>query len=165
MAINPFTHIALTIGKVFVVAIFLSSAFTRVARFDKTTGGSSGKALQSRLEQIEWIDIENEWIPNLVLAQAGIEFFGSALMLANIKFGASVLLSYVVPLTLLMHNFWDEVPGTAAEESQKDHFFKSMSVAGGLILFLLAKLPDPVHDEGIFSAAGATSTSGRKKVN
>ncbi|MEW6055469.1 MAG: DoxX family protein [Bdellovibrionota bacterium] len=76
--------------------------------------------------------------PLLRMAAAMTELSGAASLFFNLKpkWGASALAAFLVPTTLLFHDFWNYKEG-AERDQQKIHFMKNISIFGGLIDVLL----------------------------
>ncbi len=58
------------------------------------------------------------------------------------RFGALALLLFLVPVTLIMHNFW-AIEDAAAAQEQMINFMKNVSITGA-VLFILAVGPGPI---------------------
>ncbi|WP_116126884.1 DoxX family membrane protein [Lewinella sp. IMCC34183] len=52
----------------------------------------------------------------------------------RMRLGAVLLLIYWVPLTFIVHDFWDETAGTEAYRLQSLFFMKNLAIMGGLLL-------------------------------
>ncbi|NJB87584.1 putative oxidoreductase [Lewinella marina] len=63
-------------------------------------------------------------------------FFGGLMVLLGyrMRLGAILLLVYWVPLTFIVHDFWEEVPNTEAYRLQSLFFMKNLAIMGGLLL-------------------------------
>ncbi|MBX7067242.1 MAG: DoxX family membrane protein [Parachlamydiales bacterium] len=75
--------------------------------------------------------------PVLLLVGLLMELFGSLSILLGFKekLGAWLLVLFLIPTTIIMHQFWF-VDG-AMREQQLAHFLKNMAILGGLIVVLL----------------------------
>ncbi len=75
--------------------------------------------------------------PILLLVATLMELFGALLVLLGIKekFGAFLLIAFLIPVTLIMHQFWF-VEGMMREQ-QLAHFFKNLAILGGLLIIML----------------------------
>ena len=51
------------------------------------------------------------------------------------RFGAFLLLVFLVPVTLVMHDFWN-VSDSAQAAMQRAHFFKNTALAGATLLIM-----------------------------
>lgn len=52
----------------------------------------------------------------------------------RMRLGAILLLIYWVPLTFIVHDFWQEEPGTVDYRLQSLFFMKNLAIMGGLLL-------------------------------
>ena len=57
----------------------------------------------------------------------------------NARFGAFLLLLFLIPVTVIIHNFWDQIGPLRAEELVQ--FWKNTGIAGGLFLLLAYNSP------------------------
>jgi uncharacterized membrane protein YphA (DoxX/SURF4 family) len=133
--------------------IFLFAAAEKVLNWDWSlqyllNGLCSWYTATSNLPAAQ--DIFSLMIPNghflLILAMA-IEAVGGLMVLFGVKprFGAFLLLLFMVPTTILMHAFWMIPPPDQAV--QMIMFFKNISIMGGLLILLACggkeKAPKP----------------------
>ena len=72
----------------------------------------------------------------LLSVAVGLELVGGILVLLGLyaRWGALALLAFLVPVTLIMHNFWT-LPEAEAMK-QMINFMKNVSIAGGLLMVL-----------------------------
>jgi putative oxidoreductase len=79
------------------------------------------------------------WTPFLLLLATLIEILGGLSILLGYKekIGATFLALFLIPTTVIMHQFWF-VDGNL-RELQLVHFLKNLAILGGLILFILAE--------------------------
>lgn len=77
------------------------------------------------------------WTSVLLLIATLLEFGGGLLVLLGIreKLGAGLLLVFLLPTTLLFHQFWFIEGG--ARELQTVMFLKNLAIMGGLIMVML----------------------------
>lgn len=77
------------------------------------------------------------WTPLLLIAATLFEMVGGLLLLLGMKekLGASLLILFLIPATLLMHAFWLHEGGV--RELQTIMFLKNLAILGGLLLVLL----------------------------
>jgi putative oxidoreductase len=78
-----------------------------------------------------------------------LEISGGLLVLLGwyTRFGALALLLFIVPVSLIMHNFWTIEEGPQRME-QMISFMKNVSISGGLVM-VLALGPGPVSLDGL----------------
>jgi len=77
------------------------------------------------------------WTPLILIAATLSELVGGLLLLLGFKekLGASLLILFLIPATILMHQFWFfETPD---KELQSAMFLKNLAILGGLVLVLL----------------------------
>jgi putative oxidoreductase len=111
------------IGRILVSVIFLSSGFVKVAMFSPMTGYMVAKHVP---------------LPAVALGfAAAVEILGGLAVLLGFqaRLAAWVLFFYLIPTTLLFHNFW--AMSGAEQMDNQIHFFKNVAIMGGL-LFLTA---------------------------
>jgi putative oxidoreductase len=86
----------------------------------------------------EWIRYTQIPLPALVLGLANtIEVVGAVLLIIGFKtrWAALVIALYLIPVHLVIHNFWAVDPSERA--SQIEHFGKGMMIIGGLLFVFL----------------------------
>jgi putative oxidoreductase len=74
-------------------------------------------------------------VPEFLLAIATVlELVGAVSVVVGFKarWGAVALLIFLVPVTLVFHNFW-AVPG-AQQQMEMANFLKNLAIAGGLLI-------------------------------
>lgn len=77
-------------------------------------------------------------LATLVVPLAGVlACVGGVMVLLGYRarFGAFLLLLFLVPVTLVMHDFWN-VSDAAQAATQRAHFFKNTSLAGATLLLM-----------------------------
>ena len=87
--------------------------------------------------------------PTLLVVGTIIEILGGLLVLLGIqvRFGAFILCVFLIPVTLLFHNFW-ALTGTE-QQVQIAMFLKNLSIfGGGLVLLAFGKGPKKIKVEG-----------------
>jgi putative oxidoreductase len=117
------------LGRLCLSLIFVASAVGKMADWETPARMIADKGLPA---------------PDAFLSMAIVlEFVGGVLVLLgfNARFGAVALLLFLVPVTLIMHNFWS-VQDAAARQEQMINFMKNVSIAGG-VLIVLALGPGP----------------------
>jgi putative oxidoreductase len=108
------------IGRVALGSIFLISGFGKLAAWSGTAAYAGSKGVSVSL---------------LAIATA-LELLGAISVVLGFKarWGALALLIFLVPVTLVFHNFW----GVPAQQQQLElvNFLKNLSIAGGLLIVL-----------------------------
>ncbi len=81
--------------------------------------------------------------PILLLVATLFELLGGLSVLLGVKekWGAVMLLLFLIPATILMHPFWF-VEGSA-RELQLSHFLKNSAIVGGLLMIFLRGVEKP----------------------
>ena len=112
----------LLIGRCLISALFLLAGINKIFNFDRYLQSMTEKGLP---------------VPSFLLIGAIIFLIlGSILIIIGYKsrIGALLLLLFLIPTTLLFHNFWDLSGDQAAQE--QINFMKNLSLMGGLIVLL-----------------------------
>jgi putative oxidoreductase len=76
------------------------------------------------------------WLPVLLLIAVAFKILCSLLIIIGwkVRFGAFLLILFLIPTTVLMHHFWTIVG--AEREMELIMFLKNLSIFGGLLLLL-----------------------------
>lgn len=109
-------------GRIALGAIFLLSAMGKLSNWSGTAGFAASKG-----------------VPQALLAGAtALELLGALSLLAGLKtrWGAIALVVFLVPVTLVFHNFW-AFQGPE-QQQQMIHFMKNLAIAGGLLTLYAA---------------------------
>jgi uncharacterized membrane protein YphA (DoxX/SURF4 family) len=72
--------------------------------------------------------------PQLVLLAGVTEVLGSILVLLGVEAGATLLILFLIPTSVIMHNFWDMPPASQQFQAELIHFQKNLAILGGLLL-------------------------------
>jgi uncharacterized membrane protein YphA (DoxX/SURF4 family) len=139
--------ISFILARFFLSAIFLLAGFAHIADFDGMES-SLTNALYSIAEHSAgkvWIQRLVEelmpLVPLLSILALVCLVVGGILVLLGIKykFGALLLIAFIVPVTLIMHHFY--FLDGPIRQLEMANFWKNLAVLGGLILLTL-------HSEG-----------------
>lgn len=117
-------HILDLIGRVFLSVIFLFEAYDSIRYFKET--------------KVQMAEFGLVWQQDMLLGTAifGLLLGGTLLLLGyRATFGAILLLLYWVPVTLLVHDFWNKPPAMLRLESII--FMKNLAIAGGLLIMIV----------------------------
>uniref|UniRef100_A0A7S3QS12 DoxX family protein n=1 Tax=Dunaliella tertiolecta TaxID=3047 RepID=A0A7S3QS12_DUNTE len=129
---------------------FMIAAISIVGQFDKETGGTAMRWVSPKLDQcLDRMErftgfrppVEKGQYPQILLAASTTYFFGSVLLMANVRFGASILLMALTLTSLVMHNFWDYSHDPLQQQAETAQFMKNIGIAGGLIYYLATSEP------------------------
>lgn len=109
-------------GRVLLSAIFISSGISKIFNWEGTAGymASAGMPL----------------VPLFLLGAIGIEILGGLSVLLGLfpRLGALALAGFLVPTTLIFHNFW--AFAGQMRELQMISFMKNLAILGGLLIVL-----------------------------
>ena len=107
-------------GRVLISVIFLLSGVSKIMDWSGTAQLMAGQGLPL--------------VPLFLGAAIVIEIAGglSVLLGWNARWGAWLLFLYLIPTTLVFHNFW--VLSGAEQQTQLVNFLKNLSIMGGLLL-------------------------------
>ncbi len=111
------TGVTLLAARIGIGVIFLVSGFGKVAGWSGAVAHAGSKG-----------------VPAILLAGAtALEIFGAVSLLAGWKtrWGAAALIVFLVPVTLVFHNFW-AAQGTELQ-LQMIQFLKNVAIGGGLL--------------------------------
>jgi putative oxidoreductase len=108
------------LGRIALGAIFIISALGKIAGWRGTVGYAGSKGVPEFL---------------LVVATA-LELLGgiSVVLGLRARWGAVALLVFLVPVTLVFHNFWAVPP--EQQQMQMVNFLKNLAIAGGALIVL-----------------------------
>lgn len=112
------------VGRVLISLVFLGSGFMKVAAFSQMKLLLQSKGVP---------------LPAVALAiAAAIEILGGLAVLTGFKtkIAAWILFVFLIPTTLLFHNFWT-TQGMERMDNQA-HFMKNVAILGGLLLLAAA---------------------------
>jgi len=75
-------------------------------------------------------------VPVFLVLAIGFELIGGLSVLLGVKarWGALLLVAFLIPTTLIFHDFW-QYDGQQAQQ-QMIHFMKNLSILGGLVFVL-----------------------------
>ena len=117
------------VGRILLALIFLISGYEKIGAFSKTAAGMAAKGVPfAELALVVTIIVE--------IAGGVMLVFGW-----KARWAAVALLVWLIPVTLLYHNFW--AVETAQYRNQFNHFMKNLCLMGGL-LYVMAFGAGPV---------------------
>jgi putative oxidoreductase len=114
------TTLAAPLGRLLLSTIFLASAAGKLAAWAPPAQMIADKGLPA---------------PDAFLSIAVVlEIVGGLMVLLGLqaRWGAILLLLFLIPVSVIMHNFW-AVP-EAQQQEQMINFMKNVSIAGGLLM-------------------------------
>jgi putative oxidoreductase len=112
------SKLAQVVGRVALVTIFIASGLGKLAGWRGTVAYAGSKGVSETL---------------LAIATA-LELIGAVSVLVGFKarWGALALIIFLVPVTLVFHNFW-AVPA-AQQQMEMVNFLKNLAICGGLLI-------------------------------
>ncbi len=115
-------NFVILLARLFISAIFLVSAVQKVLAWDVNSAYMASMGMQM--------------IPIFLAAATVVELFGglSLLVGARARAGALILALYLIPVTILFHNFW-ALTGEA-QNLQLIMLLKNCAIFGGLLLIV-----------------------------
>ncbi len=116
-----------SLGRLCISAIFVITGVMHILAWHEKTAGLAAKGMP---------------FPDFFLACAVVLMIGGGILLVTgqrINLAALALLVFMVPTTLLYHNFWS---GPVDHQGQLIQFLKNLAIMGGLLMILFpAKRP------------------------
>lgn len=131
------------IARFFISLVFLSGAVNTILHWQETEGSllnilGDWQANLGFFESLQdFFSFATGYVPVLLIVATLLQLFGSLSILVGVKekLGASMLILFLIPVTIIMHQFWF-VEGVM-REVQMIHFLKNLAILGGLIMILL----------------------------
>ena len=114
----------LVLGRVLLSAIFILSGLGKLPHFHDVAGMMTGKG----------IPLATVALAITILIEVG----GGLLLLTGFKarYAALVIAVWLVPVTLVFHNFWGAP--AAQQQEQTINFLKNLAIIGGLLVTAVA---------------------------
>lgn len=109
-------------GRILLAVIFLMSGIDKIGAFAGTSGYMASKGLP---------------MADVLLAITIVIEIGGALMLIlgwKAKLGAAALFLWMIPVTIMFHNFWAMPP--ADQQMQMIMFMKNLGLMGGMLYIM-----------------------------
>ena len=120
---NPtYESIAMFVGRIFLALLFVVSGIGKIT-------GYAGTAAYMASKGLPLVDV---LLPLTILVE-----LGGGLLLAlgwKARWAAAALLLFLIPATLIFHQFWGIDPKLA--QMQKIHFLKNVAIMGGMLMVL-----------------------------
>jgi len=113
---------AVLLGRIFLSLIFVMSGFSKIGGWEQTAGYMASKGMPL--------------VPLFLVAAILIEVLGglSVLLGLKAKIGAAALIVFLIPASLIFHNFWT-LEGME-QQIQMIMFMKNIAIIGGLLLVI-----------------------------
>lgn len=140
---GTFRTFGILLTRFFLSSVFLASAMGKVLHWQDQERNLYVVLSEWQSQMFFW-DMAQEgfsylvnWTPLVLLVSIILEFSGGLMILLGIKekMGAFLLICFLVPATVIMHQFWF-VEGFQ-QEIQIAHFLKNLAILGGLLLILI----------------------------
>eukprot|EP00882_Tetradesmus_deserticola_P013858 GHRQ01014717.1.p1 GENE.GHRQ01014717.1~~GHRQ01014717.1.p1 ORF type:complete len:155 (+),score=33.73 GHRQ01014717.1:323-787(+) len=132
-------------GRLLIASLFLLSGAMKLAHHDETGDGPvvvyMAPKMDAMLNRIQHytglrVPLQQDHYPMLVLAAGCMELLGGVLFTLNLKLGALLLMLFLVPTSLVMHNFWELERGSPAHQIEFVNFMKNLCLFGAFLMFL-----------------------------
>ena len=133
----------IAVGRVLLSLVFILSGISKIIDWPGTAAYMAAQGLPL--------------VPLLLGLAAAIEILGGISLLLgwNARWGAWLLFLYLIPVTLVFHNFW--ALAGAEQQTQLVNFLKNLSIMGGLLLvaaydreaLVAARATERVADSGL----------------
>jgi uncharacterized membrane protein YphA (DoxX/SURF4 family) len=113
------------LGRILLSHIFLLSFFGKVTNWSTFEGMMAAKG------------VPPSWVPFLLGGAAALELIGGLSVLFGFKarWGALLLVLFLIGVTPVMHNFW-AMPDPKAFQEQLINFQKNVAMLGGLLMVI-----------------------------
>lgn len=110
------------LGRLCLSAIFLMAGIGKIMHYDQTAKYMESKGMTM--------------IPFFLVAALLIELIGALSLIIGFKtrWGAALLLLFLIPTTLIFHDFWNV--DEASRQMQMINFLKNLGIFGGLLYVL-----------------------------
>lgn len=114
--------VSLFLGRLFISLIFILAGIGKLLNYDQTAQYMASKGMTM--------------IPLFLIAAAVIELLGGLSLLLGFKtrVGATLLLLFLIPVTIIFHDFWN-LQG-AEQHAMLIEFMKNLAIFGGLFYVL-----------------------------
>lgn len=111
---------AALVGRILLAVIFIKAGWGKIGGFEGTAGYMASKGLP---------------MPQVLLVLTILVELGGGILLAvgwKARWAALAIAAFVVPATLVFHQFW----GIPADQvaNQSNHFFKNVAIIGGMLM-------------------------------
>ena len=117
---NSSSNITSLVGRLLISQIFLFSGVTKIAMYSHIVGFAAAKGIP---------------MPGIAIAlAAATEILGGLAILVGFQTRAAawLLFLYLIPATLIFHNFW--ALSGAEHQEQFMNFIKNLTIMGGLLI-------------------------------
>lgn len=121
---SPAKAVAAFLGRIFLSAIFLLSGVSKITDIEGTKGYMASR------------NMPEAYIGILLIGAIAFELAGGAAVLIGFqtRLGAALLILFLIPTTLIFHNWWTFPP--EEQQLQMIMFLKNLAIFGGLWLLV-----------------------------
>jgi putative oxidoreductase len=135
--------LAALFGRLALSAIFVLSGFNKITNWSATADQMAQQGMMA--------------VPLLLAGAVAFELLGGLSLLLGFygRVGATLLIAFLIPTTVIFHDFWAVDP--AQQQNQMIHFMKNIAILGGLLMVV-------AHGTGRYSLdrrVGGTATGAR----
>ena len=132
-------------GRLCLSAIFLASGFNKITNWNATADQMAGQGMPA--------------VPLLLAGATAFEILGGLSLLLGFygRVGATALIVFLIPTTLIFHDFW-AVPAEQ-QQNQMAHFMKNVAILGGLLMVMAHGTGRYSLDQRVGHATEARSTT------
>ncbi|RME26426.1 MAG: DoxX family protein [Deltaproteobacteria bacterium] len=111
------------VGRILLSAIFISSGISKIFNWD----GTAAYMTQAGMPAVTFF----------LLGAIALEVLGGFSVLLGLcpRLGAAALIVFLIPATLIFHNFW-AIEDQMMRQMQMIMFMKNMAIMGGLLMVL-----------------------------
>jgi putative oxidoreductase len=110
------------VGRILISLLFLKSGIEKIAGFSAVSGFMASQGMPAA--------------EFLLVGAIVLEIAGALMVMLgwNARWGALMLAVFIVPATLIFHNFWSV--DAAQYTNQVNHFMKNLSILGALVFIM-----------------------------
>ena len=144
-------------GRLFISTLFILSALNKIFQWQQTQSGLINLFCDWQGYVGFFPSLSKmfshfiTWVPEVLILVTALELIGAGMIFFNIKvrFGAFLLVLFMIPATILLHPFWFVTQSKMISEMVL--FLKNLAIIGGLfyIISFGSKEIKPIEEEPI----------------
>lgn len=136
------------VGRVLFAFLFISSGFQKLTSFNLQNGGPVMSGMAPKMDNfIKTLDrvagvqlpISQGYYVYMLAFAIFLELAGGLLLIFNNTLGALLLTCFMLAVTPVMHNFWDEKENSQGRLNETINFFKNVAIIGSLLFYIGGK--------------------------
>ncbi|KAL0050930.1 hypothetical protein WJX82_010304 [Trebouxia sp. C0006] len=136
------------VGRVLFAFLFISSGFQKLTSFNLQNGGPVMGGMAPKMDNfLKSLDhvacvqlpIHQGYYIYMLAFAIFLELAGGLLLIFNSTLGAFLLSCFMVAVTPVMHNFWDEKENSQGRLNETINFFKNVAILGALLFYIGGK--------------------------